>query len=259
MAKVCWAAKLGVVAPGAVVFSSTDTVSSVEFATIRSGLPSPLTSAAVTECGSLPVAKVCWAAKQGVVAPGRRRVQQHRHRAAAAIRDDQVGLAVAVDVGRRHRAPDRCRWRKSAGRRRRGWWRPGAVVFSSTDTVLSFEFATIRSGLPSPLTSAAVTEDGSLPVAKVCWVAKQGVVAPGAVVFSSTDTVLPSEFATIRSGLPSPLRSAAVTEIGLAAGGEGLLGGEAGCGGARGGGVQQHRHRVVARSSRRSGRACRRR
>ena len=123
-------------------------------------MPSPLTSAAVTETGSLPVAKVCWVAKLGVVAPG-------------------------------------------------------AVVLSSTDTVLSARFATIRSGLPSPLMSAAVTESGSLPVAKVCWVAKVGVVAPGAVVLSSTDTVLPPKFATIRSGLPSPLISAAVTENGV--------------------------------------------
>ena len=62
-------------------------------------------------------------------------------------------------------------------------------VLSSTDTVPESSFATIRSGLPSPLMSAAVTESGSLPVAKVCWVAKVGVVAPGAVVLSSTDTV----------------------------------------------------------------------
>ncbi len=70
VAKVCWVAKLGVVAPAAVVLSSTETVSSPSFATIRSGLPSPLTSAAVTENGTVPVAKVCWVAKLGVVAPG---------------------------------------------------------------------------------------------------------------------------------------------------------------------------------------------
>ncbi len=59
VAKVCWVAKLGVAAPGAVVLSSTETVLLLKFATIRSGLPSPLTSAAVTEIGLLPVAKVC--------------------------------------------------------------------------------------------------------------------------------------------------------------------------------------------------------
>ena len=91
---------------------------------------------------------------------------------------------------------------------------PGAVVFSSTDTVLESKFATTRSGLPSPFTSAAVTENGALPVAKVCWAAKEGVVAPGAVVFSSTDTVFELSFATTRSGLPSPFTSAAVTESG---------------------------------------------
>src|SRR5271168_4657778 len=159
VAKGCWVAKLGVVAPGAVVLSSTDTVLAPAFATIRSGLPSPLISAVVTEYGVLPVAKGCWVAKLGVLAPG-------------------------------------------------------AVVLSSTDTVLPLSFATIRSGLPSPLISAAVTETGPLPVAKVCWVAKLGVLAPGAVVLSSTDTVLPLSFATIRSGLPSPLISAVVTETG---------------------------------------------
>ena len=41
VAEVCWAAKLGVAAPGVVVFNSTDTVPEASFATTRSGLPSP--------------------------------------------------------------------------------------------------------------------------------------------------------------------------------------------------------------------------
>jgi hypothetical protein len=41
-------------------------------------------------------------------------------------------------------------------------------VLSSTDTVVVLEFATIKSGKPSPLTSAVVTEIGPLPVAKDC-------------------------------------------------------------------------------------------
>src|SRR5262249_39141482 len=77
---------------------------------------------------------------------------------------------------------------------------PGAVVLTSTDTVSSFCLAPIRSGLPSPFTSDAATERGAVPVAKVCWVAKDGVLAPGAVVFNSTDTVLLVKLATIRSG-----------------------------------------------------------
>src|SRR5262249_1675762 len=35
--------------------------------------------------------------------PGRRRVQQHTHRVAACVGDDEVGAAVAVDVPQRHR------------------------------------------------------------------------------------------------------------------------------------------------------------
>ena len=139
--------------------TSTESVLPPEFATIRSGLPSPVTSSAYTETGALPVAKVCWVAKLATVAPG-------------------------------------------------------AVVLSSTETVLLLKFGMIKSGKPSPLTSATITDDGPPPVAKVFCVAKLGMAAPGAVVFSSTETVPSVKFATIRSGLPSPLRSAAVTQIG---------------------------------------------
>ena len=55
-------------------------------------------------------------------------------------------------------------------------------MLSSTETELSFKFATIRSGLPSPLTSAAVTELGKFPVAKVLWPAKLGVAAAGNLI-----------------------------------------------------------------------------
>src|SRR5262245_44084726 len=120
---------------GTTVLSSTDTVLEPLLATARSGRPSPLTSAAATAWGLLPVAKVCGAAKLGAAAPG-------------------------------------------------------AVVFSSTDTVAEPKFATARSGVPSPLTSAAATAKGRLPAAKVCGAAKLGAAAPGAVVFSNTDTVV---------------------------------------------------------------------
>src|SRR5205809_730487 len=66
---------------------------------------------------------------------------------------------------------------------------PGAIVFSSTDTLVSVKLSTTRSGLPSPLMSPTATESGVDPAAKLCWVAKVGTVAPGAVLFSSTDTV----------------------------------------------------------------------
>src|ERR1022692_3360619 len=62
VAKFTAAAKVGA-APGVVVFSSTDTVSSPLLTTTRSGLPSPLTSAIATETGDNPVAAVLWVAK----------------------------------------------------------------------------------------------------------------------------------------------------------------------------------------------------
>src|SRR5436853_171987 len=91
---------------------------------------------------------------------------------------------------------------------------PGVVVFSSTDTLSVLALATARSGLPSPLRSPMATERGPVPVAKVCWKPKVGVVAPGAVVLSSTDTLLESRLAMTRSGLPSPLRSPMATDTG---------------------------------------------
>jgi len=41
----------------------------------------------------------------------------------------------------------------------------GVAVFSNTDTVLLIRFAVMRSTWPSPLTSAVVTENGTLPTA----------------------------------------------------------------------------------------------
>src|SRR5262249_17805346 len=143
VAKVCWGSKLGVAAPGAVLFSSTDTVLEAALATAKSGRPPPLRSPSATERGSMPVAKVCWPAKPGVVDPA-------------------------------------------------------AVGFGSTDTGLEEWLATGGWGRPSRLMSPTATENGALPVAKACWAAKLGVVAPAAVVFSSTDTVLEAALATAR-------------------------------------------------------------
>src|SRR5208282_382351 len=139
-------------------------------------------------------------------------VEQYRDRGIVSVRDDQVGLAIAVDVRGRHRVRHAASGEGLlGGEAERG--RPEAVVLSSTDTLLKLRFDTIRSGLPSPLMSATVTELGKPPVAKVCWAAKLGVVAPGVVVLSSTETFADGyPFATIRSGLPSPLTSATVTE-----------------------------------------------
>src|SRR5260370_987752 len=88
-------------------------------------------------------------------------------------------------------------------------------MLSSTETVLELRFATARSSLPSPFRSPTVTDIGTEPVGKSCLAAKLGVAAPGAVVLSSTDTVLEIRFATARSSLPSPFRSPTVTENGL--------------------------------------------
>src|SRR4029434_1051077 len=91
---------------------------------------------------------------------------------------------------------------------------PGAVVFNSTEAVLEPVFATARSSLPSPFTSPTVTDTGPEPVVKSCLAAKLGGAPPGALVFSSTDTVLELSFATARSSLPSRFTSPTVTDTG---------------------------------------------
>jgi hypothetical protein len=116
---------------------------------------------------------------------------------------------------------------------------PVAVVLSRMETVSLPLFATAKSGFPSPLMSPMLTEEGSVPVGKVTWVAKVGVVAPVAVVLSRMETVLLLKFATAKSGRPSPLMSPMLTDLGPSASREGDLGGESGGGGSGGGGVEQ--------------------
>src|SRR5262249_61255720 len=58
------------------------------------------------------------------------------------------------------------------------------------------------------------TEWGWEPVATAGWRAKDGVLPPADVVFSSTDTVPLPMLATRRSGRPSPLTSPTATELG---------------------------------------------
>ena len=154
MAKSCWAAKLGVVAPGAVVFNSTDTV------------------------------------------------LEQRWRG-------QVGLAVAVEIPHRHRIGIAARGEVLLGGKA-GVAAPGAVVFNSTETVLD-PLAMARSGLPSPLRSPTATE-----VDRRRWQSrlsgKRGAAAPGAVVFNSTETVS-DQVGAARSGMPSPLKSPTATAV----------------------------------------------
>src|SRR5439155_8330794 len=90
--------------------------------------------------------------------------------------------------------------------------KPPAPSPSSTETSFEVSFATARSGLPSPLRSAATTEDGARPTSTGEPGAALKPHAPSPI---RTVTSFESWFATARSGLPSPLRSAATTEDGL--------------------------------------------
>jgi hypothetical protein len=70
-------------------------------------------------------------------------------------------------------------------------------------------------------------------------VAKVGVVALVGVVLSRMEALSLPEFATAKSGFPSPLKSPMLTDLGPLPVGKVNLGGESGGGGSCGGGVEQ--------------------
>ena len=80
------------------------------------------------------------------------------------------------------------------------------VVFNSTATLSALNLVAARSGLPSPLKSAAATEVCVLPAAKLVGAVKVPPVPP-----SSTKTRLSLKLVTARSGSPSRLKSATAT------------------------------------------------
>src|SRR4028119_1847388 len=59
-----------------------------------------------------------------------------------------------------------------------------------------------------------LTDLGPLPVAKVAWGAKVGVMAPGMVVLSRMEAVSLEKFATVKSGFPSLLISPMLRDTG---------------------------------------------
>ena len=83
----------------------------------------------------------------------------------------------------------------------------------------------MRSGLPSPLTSATATETGRCRRRRSAG-RRKGAWSPGARVFSSTLTVLLVVVGDDEVGLAVAVDVRHRHGIGLSAGGEGLLGGE---------------------------------
>ena len=196
------------------VFSSTDTVLTPELATTRSGLPSPLRSANATEKG-----QTRWRRSAG-----RRRRAWSRPapscsaaptRVVACVGDDEVGLAVAVDVRRPPRSESRPRWRRSAGGRRRAWSRPAPSCSAAPTPCWRLRWRRARSGLPSPLTSATATEAGNRPGGEglLGGEGRRGR-ARRRRVQQHRHRCRQSSWRRARSGLPSPLRSAIATESG---------------------------------------------
>src|SRR5215472_12314916 len=81
------------------------------------------------------------------------------------------------------------------------------LLFSRTEIVRAWRFATARSGAPSPLKSLTATNTGSLSTARL-WPAWN---VPSPLPNSTAIVGLPSSLLTTRSCLPSPLPSS--TEI----------------------------------------------
>src|SRR4028119_2015520 len=113
-------AKVGVVAPVAVVLRRMEMVLLLSFATAKSGFPSPLMSPMLTEVGSSPVRKGTWGAKVGVVAVGG---------GGGGRGGARVGVGALV-----------------------------GVVLSRMDALSSLTFVTAKSGFVSPLMSPMLRE-----------------------------------------------------------------------------------------------------
>ena len=91
---------------------------------------------------------------------------------------------------------------------------PVALVFLNTETEVVFD--TAKSGFPSPSMSPMATLRRFEPVAKSTLAAKEpAVIAPVALVFLNTETVLLLLFVTTKSGFPSPSKSPMATVCGF--------------------------------------------
>ena len=134
VAKVCWAAKVAVVAPAPSCSAAPTPCRRAVVGDDEVGLAVAVESATATERDWLPVAKVCWAAKEGVVAPGAVVFSSTDTVAGAVVGDDEVGPAVAVDVRHRHGTGTAAGGEGLLGGEG-AVVAPAAVVFSSTDTV----------------------------------------------------------------------------------------------------------------------------
>ena len=208
---------MGLVAPVVVVLSRIEALSLNSFATAKSGFPSPLKSPMLTDSGLSPVGKVTWVAKVGVVAPV----------VVVLSRIEALSLKLFTKAKSGLPSPLMSPMLTEAGPRpvgkstlvaKVGVVAPVAVVLSRMEAVSLPLFAKAKSGLPSLLKSPMLTDLGGVrPVVKSTLVAKVGVVAPVAVVLSRIEAALLSLslFAKAKSGLPSPLMSPMLTDLGL--------------------------------------------
>ena len=191
-----------------------------EFATARSGLPSPSRSPMATEAGVVPVVKSTLAAK--LFASMVPLVEVLRKTETEFATETLFATArsalpspsrspMATDMGP---APVPV-VKSTLAEKLPEVMLPLVEVLRKTETVLDELFATARSALPSPSRSPMATEEGVVPVVKSTLAAKLfASMVPLVEVLRKTETVLDDEFATARSGLPSPSRSPMATDCG---------------------------------------------
>ncbi|HZH61490.1 MAG TPA: hypothetical protein VEY70_18365 [Metabacillus sp.] len=187
------------------VLIKIEIVSESKFAIARSNLPSPLKSADTIDTGPPPLEKVPAGENPPVPFPKKTAtVSDPRFVTARSGIPSQLisrtvtslGLVPPLEKG----LPD-------------AEANPPAPFPKKTEIEFENSLATARSGIPSPLKSAAVMDWGwDPPVGKGLPIADENPPAPFP---KKTETVLEVKSTTARSGIPSPSKSAEVIEIEL--------------------------------------------
>ena len=191
------------------MFKNTETLTELELATAKSGLPSPFRSLIETDKGEVPVVKSVLEEKEGVELPGVVKFKNTETLLEKTFATTKSGIPSpfrsSTETVREALAVI-----KSYLAEKVGVEAPGVVVFNNTETL--FSFTTAKSGLPSPFRSSIETGQGPNAVVKSNLEEKEGVELPGVVKFKNTETLLELKFDTAKSGLPSPFRSPIETE-----------------------------------------------
>jgi hypothetical protein len=168
------AKELAVIDPVVLVFLKIETELLILFATIKSGLPSQSKSAIATQIGTVPVVKSTLGTKELVVIEPEELVF---------LKIETVLLASFVTTKSGLPSPSTSLMailfglfpvvKLTAGAKELAVMVPEVLVFLKIEIVLSLEFRTTKSGLPSPSTSLITTLFAFTPAMKSTWEANE--------------------------------------------------------------------------------------